>query len=104
MLGGAVTVQGVRARVRSLVFGGKGVTTDKPFVLEACVRDKVPVCCGPGGKQLAAGEPRRKGRANSRYQLIAYASTSQARRSHWAAQHSRGNDLVCLRRVFVRTV
>jgi len=24
-------------------FGGKGVTTDKPSVLEVCVRDKVPV-------------------------------------------------------------
>jgi hypothetical protein len=92
MLGGAVTVQGVRARARSLVFGGKGVTTDKPFVLGACGRDKVPVCCRLGGKQLAV-EPRRGRNANSRSQLIAYASTSRARRSHWQGSTRGGNGL-----------
>jgi hypothetical protein len=44
MLTGAGAVSDARELPLSLVFGDKGVTTDKPFVLEAFVRDKVPVC------------------------------------------------------------
>jgi hypothetical protein len=90
MLAGAVTVLAVRKLLLSLGCGGKGVTTDKPSVRGACVRDKVPVCCGLAGKQLVAGERRRGRGATSRYQLIAYASTSRAGRSHWAESSSRG--------------
>lgn len=44
-LAGAVTVYGGRDVSLSLEFGDKRVDTDKPSDLEACVRDKVPVCC-----------------------------------------------------------
>lgn len=44
MLAGAVTVKAACEVSLVLVFGDKGVTTDKPSVLGACVRDKVPVC------------------------------------------------------------
>lgn len=41
----AVTVYSGRDVSLSLVLGDKRVDTDKPSDLEACVRDKVPVCC-----------------------------------------------------------
>ena len=44
-LAGAVTVYGGRDVLLSLELGDKRVDTDKPSDLEACVRDKVPVCC-----------------------------------------------------------
>lgn len=49
-LAGAVTVYGGRDVSLSLGFGDKRVDTDKPSDLEACVRDKVPVCCVCGRK------------------------------------------------------
>ena len=61
MLAGGVAGKGAPGRSRSLSEGGKGVTTDKPFVLEACVRDKMPVCCVLGGKSLVAGRRRGEG-------------------------------------------
>lgn len=41
---GAVTVYGGRDVSLSLEFGDKRVDTGEPSDLEACVRDKVPVC------------------------------------------------------------
>lgn len=41
MLVRGAAVQAGRGLSQSVVLEGKGVTTDKPFVLGACVRDKV---------------------------------------------------------------
>lgn len=51
MLGGAEAAAASLLLSLSLKVGGKRVTTDKPFVLGGCVRDKVPVAVDwPSGR------------------------------------------------------
>jgi hypothetical protein len=56
------------------------VTTDKPSVLEDCVRDKVPVAARVG--RAVEEEPRRGKRASSRCQSIACTWRSRGGQAH----------------------
>jgi hypothetical protein len=73
---GALAVAGVRRQKSDY---GQAVCTG---ILGA--RQGAGVLCVLDGMLLVAGEPRRGRGANSRCQLIAYASSRQAGRSHWA--------------------